>query len=74
MLPSVLLRSAFLIPAVLLALAVSPASAQPVTSSLNGRVFVNHGLVGVGRMPAALKDKFGETFGSFSAFTFQPGS
>jgi len=74
MLPPVILRSAFLIPAVLVALAVSPASGQPVTSSLNGRVFVNHGLVGVGRMPAALKDKFGETFGSFSAFTFQPGS
>jgi len=74
MLPSLLLRSAFLIPAVLVALAVSPATAQPVTSSLNGRVFVNHGLVGVGRMPAALKDKFGETFGSFSAFAFQPGS
>jgi hypothetical protein len=25
-------------------------------------------------MPSDLKDKFGETFGSFSAFTFQPGS
>lgn len=25
-------------------------------------------------MPASLKDKFGETFGSFSAFAFQPGS
>lgn len=46
----------------------------PVTARLGSNVFVNHGLVGVGRLPAATKDKFGETFGSFSAFTFQPGS
>ncbi len=37
-----------------------PASAQ----SLEG--FVNKGLVGVGRLPANMKDKFGETFGSGS--------
>ncbi len=49
--------------------------AQPVTTvTVNNQTFVNQGLVGVGRMPAGLKDKFGETFGSFSAFTFQPGS
>ena len=49
--------------------------AQPVTTvTVNNQTFVNQGLVGVGRMPADLKDKFGETFGSFSAFTFQPGS
>lgn len=49
--------------------------AQPVTTvTVNNQSFVNQGLVGVGRMPADLKDKFGETFGSFSAFTFQPGS
>ena len=49
--------------------------AQPVTTvTVNQQTFVNQGLVGVGRMPADLKDKFGETFGSFSAFTFQPGS
>ena len=49
--------------------------AQPVTTvTVNHQTFVNQGLVGVGRMPADLKDKFGETFGSFSAFTFQPGS
>ncbi len=41
---------------------------------VSGRAFVNHGLVGVGRLPHDLKDKFGETFGSFSAFTFQPGT
>lgn len=49
--------------------------AQPVTTvTVNQQTFVNQGLVGVGRMSAGLKDKFGETFGSFSAFTFQPGS
>ncbi len=49
--------------------------AQPVaTVTVNNQTFVNQGLVGVGRMPSDLKDKFGETFGSFSAFTFQPGS
>ncbi|MSU52547.1 MAG: hypothetical protein CK538_04800 [Opitutia bacterium] len=49
--------------------------AQPVTTvTVNNQTFVNQGLVGVGRMPADLRDKFGETFGSFSAFTFQPGS
>ena len=58
-----------------LIIAAGTLAAQPVTSvTLNGQHFVNHGLVGVGRMPANLKDKFGETFGSFSAFTFQPGS
>jgi hypothetical protein len=50
-------------------------AAQPVTTvTLSRQIFVNHGLVGVGRMPSNLKDKFGETFGSFSAFAFQPGS
>ena len=49
--------------------------AQPVTTvTVNHQTFGNQGLVGVGRMSADLKDKFGETFGSFSAFTFQPGS
>lgn len=34
----------------------------------------SHGLVGVGRLPAGLKDKWGETFGSLSALTLAPGS
>ncbi len=47
------------------------AAAQPANIvQLGGQTFVNQGLVGVGRVPAATKDKFGETFGSFSAFTF----
>ncbi len=63
--------------ALALTLAVAPAlpGQSPVsTATLNGQSLVNHGLVGVGRMPAGLKDRFGETFGSFSAFTFAPGS
>jgi hypothetical protein len=55
--------------------ALPPAAAQPVaTATLGASLFVNHGLVGVGRLPAATRDRFGETFGSFSAFAFQPGS
>src|SRR5258705_13133310 len=38
-----------------------PAAAQSAPSGL-----VNKGLVGVGRLPADMKDKFGETFGSGS--------
>lgn len=51
-------------------------SPAPVANTIvfGGNVFTNQGLVGVGRIPAATKDKFNETFGSFSAFAFQPGS
>lgn len=49
-------------------LLIAPLGAQsPVTAGLNGQYYVNHGLVGVGRIPAATRDKFGETLGSFSA-------
>jgi hypothetical protein len=55
--------------------AALPLSAQPVsTARVGSSLFVNHGLVGVGRIPASARDRFGETFGSFSAFAFQPGS
>ncbi len=53
-----------------LASLASTATAQTVT--LNGVTFSNQGLVGVGRMPANLRDKFGETFGSFSGLCFDP--
>ncbi|MBL9201089.1 MAG: esterase-like activity of phytase family protein [Opitutaceae bacterium] len=47
---------------------LAPLGAQtPVAAGLNGHYYVNHGLVGVGRIPAATRDKFGETLGSFSA-------
>lgn len=44
------------------------------TAVLNGQVYVNQGLVGVGRIPSAARDKFGETIGSFSALTFDAKS
>lgn len=70
------------IPSFLLSLALSSALtvpcllAQPVLNSatLNNQVLYNRGLVGVGRIPASFRDKFGETFGSFSAFAFKPGT
>ncbi len=37
-----------------------------VTTTLGGTTFVNHGLVGVGRISASTFDSFGETFGSVS--------
>lgn len=40
--------------------------AGDVATTIGGTVFVNHGLVGVGRIPAATEDPFGETFGSVS--------
>src|SRR5690348_13906664 len=45
----------------------------PVVSSLNGTQFVNHGLVGVGRIPAFL-DSQGSTFGSVSSLAIAPGT
>lgn len=60
------LRAALLTSA--LTLATMPALAQTATSvTLNGTTFTNQGLQGVGRLPANLRDKFGETFGSVSA-------
>ncbi|NBQ58065.1 MAG: hypothetical protein EBU32_06720 [Opitutaceae bacterium] len=56
-------------------LAAATLSAQPAsTAVLGGYAFVNQGLVGVGRIPAATRDKFGETLGSFSALTIDPKS
>ncbi len=53
-----------------LAFNASPVQGQPAsTASLGGHAYVNHGLVGVGRLPANSRDKFGETIGSFSALT-----
>lgn len=50
-------------------------SARPVsTVAMDGQTYLNDGLVGVGRLPADLRDKFGETFGSLSAMCFQPGT
>jgi hypothetical protein len=44
------------------------------TVSVAGRDFVNKGLVGVGRMSAALRDQYGETVGSGSGLAANPRS
>ena len=42
------------------------ATAADTTVTIGNSSFVNKGLVGVGRIPASQRDKFGETFGSGS--------
>src|SRR5215510_11199748 len=42
--------------------------------TLGGLTLVNRGLVGVGRINADLRDKFGETFGSGSSMAIDPNS
>src|SRR5581483_1483033 len=49
-----------------------PLAAQSVTVA--GQTFVNKGLVGVGRLPASQRDKFGETFGSGSGMAIDTAS
>jgi hypothetical protein len=44
------------------------------TVTVGGVAFVNKGLVGVGRIPANLRDKFGETFGSGSGMSIDTQS
>ncbi|PZV39945.1 esterase-like activity of phytase family protein [Mesorhizobium kowhaii] len=60
-----LYRTASLGVALALFTALTPALADS-TATVGGTRFVNKGLVGVGRIPASQKDKFGETFGSGS--------
>ena len=43
----------------------------PVTNTLNGTTFINLGLQGVGRMPASMRDQFGESFGSVSSMNIK---
>jgi hypothetical protein len=42
------------------------AMAVPATATVGGTTYTMQGLVGVGRLPANTRDKFGETFGSIS--------
>ncbi len=44
----------------------TPDTALPTTVTLGGETFVNHGLVGAGRLAAATTDFQGDTLGSFS--------
>jgi hypothetical protein len=51
--------------------AMTPALAFDAVA-LDGHTFVNKGLVAVGRIPAHLRDKLGETFGSGSGLAIDP--
>ena len=48
--------------------------AGDATVTLGGQGFVNHGLVGVGRLSAATRDFNNETLGSFSSMALDPAS
>ncbi|TJW47435.1 MAG: hypothetical protein E5W83_06035 [Mesorhizobium sp.] len=61
-------RTAALGAALALFTALTPALAAGSRGAV-GVAFVNKGLVGVGRIPAGQKDKFGETFGSGSGMS-----
>ena len=62
--------------AALLAAALLPAplALGDAAVTIGGRSYVNQGLVGAGRIPADLRDRFGETFGSGSGLAVDPGS
>src|SRR3977135_148067 len=51
-----------------------PAAFAAETVTIGNLVFVNKALVGVGRVPSDLRDKFGETFGSGSGIAVDPRS
>ena len=76
-LPSALLRALRVI-ALAALIADTLAAAPPVfaaeTVTIGNLVFVNKALVGVGRVPSDLRDKFGETFGSGSGIAVDPRS
>src|SRR5215467_11235140 len=55
-------------------LAPAPPMRGAETVILGDLTFVNKALVGVGRLPSDLRDKFGETFGSGSAIAVDPKS
>src|SRR5258707_7572965 len=57
--------------AALLSAAVPLAQAAD-TVTVGGQALVNTGLVGVGRLPSDLRDKFGETVGSGSGLAADP--
>jgi hypothetical protein len=46
----------------------------PQLALADGVAYVNKGIVGVGRIPASQRDKFGETFGSGSGMAIDPTS
>lgn len=56
------------------ALLASPPTAAADSVTVGGVGYVNKGLVGVGRVPANQRDKFGETFGSGSGMAADPST
>src|SRR5262245_45798872 len=55
--------------------ALLPATAVAAeTVTIGGLAYINQGLVGMGRIPANLRDKFGETFGSGSGLAVDPST
>ena len=65
--------SKFVIAALLVGVA-GATQAVPVTTVVNDTSFTVLGLVGVGRLPANLRDEHGETFGSISGLYADPAS
>jgi hypothetical protein len=57
-----------------LVLGTAPAALGDDSVVIGGQTYVNKGLVGVGRIPADLRDRFGETFGSGSGLAVEPSS
>jgi hypothetical protein len=53
---------------------LAPVALAAETVTIGDLVFVNKALVGVGRLPSDLRDKFGETFGSGSGIAVDPKS
>jgi hypothetical protein len=63
------------LPLLFIALALCASHARAADAvTVGGRTYVNMGLVAVGRLPADLRDKFGETFGSGSGLATDPKS
>src|SRR5262245_46587474 len=69
----VLSRSSSIIVLALIAW-LAPAAGGAETVIIGDLTFANKALVGVGRLPSDLRDKFGETFGSGSAIAVDPKS
>ena len=53
---------------------LAPAALAAETVTIGDLIFINKALVGVGRLPSDLRDKFGETFGSGSGIAVDPKS
>lgn len=75
MLPSIRSTKAAALVAAAFACLLPLVHGAPVTTlTVASRTYANQGLVGMGRIPAVTRDLLNETFGSYSAFTFAPGS